>query len=936
MRPVQKVSVSLLIAIIGFSAFSFFAFSGLFDVIEASFYSPRVLAHYRTDLENAQRELAEFRDHSLERFSAIVEQEEIRTLYQPNQTRGDIEARAGIFRRIEDDRSGFVAAIFLNRDGTQIHFSTREDDYTESDGIRTYQPLEAIEDGERWSDLALTEPDELDMVLDSETSSFVFRLPVMDENGIWRGTGLFIFSPRSYANRLIRAGITDSDRAIELVSTDGIVLNVPREGREELREAIADTWEEAAGEALIRLSGDRELVIPVVERSDLRIGYVVPSNELTLSNELQAIVLAGTFLTLFLIVFLLLNIRQDTTVVLSERIKRFQLGLLREYLERGEELDWGSRRDELLRRKPEMTRRLKQGIGRVRAEDREKIDHLVDKSWDEIVDVLGSRRDSGRSDLDLQQIERMLERVIGNLESRGVGLQPAGPSGPDSPNLGRTGELDAAADVQEVEELEELEETDEAKAAMDAQEAEELEEVEDPDAATEVQEVEELEELDEADEAIAAANAQEAEDLDEARDAQEVEELDELEELDAAGAQDAEAVEVADAVDDTDDEAFGELEELEEAEPVAEEELEEVEPIEYAEATDELSLDESDELRNADIREEVAAILDVSEQTRAATPARSMMLEERSSADHLHAGQATDRTVGPSAAGHPETVNRGREATPAASDSAVFANGQTESIEKAREAAGGRSIVPDAGGVYRIREDVYSKQAVGAGISGESPSGGDPATGNGDTRSEDAVLLLGDVDMRPLTRRKSLNRGASSGRPDDARTDFSEDEESDSDPIFAVEGIDLDRYLSHFRDDEPGIMRGLMLLTRKVYARVAMIAVRGDDGYHTEYGIGLNEHEHESVQIPERSEFAQSILKEGRLFRFEGSVTELPGVEVTGQNTSIGSCRCVVFIPVKFRGTRAYLVLGVRDGGCDVLDIATTLAETIRSRSSHR
>lgn len=920
MRPVQKVSISLLIAIIGFSAFSFFAFSGLFEAIEASFYSPRVLAHYRAEIENAHAELAGFRQSNLARLSAVAEQEEIRTLYQPNQTRGDIEARAGIFRRIADDRTGFVASVFLNRDGTQIHFSTREDDFTERAGTRSYLPLEQIEDGEKLGELALTVPDNADMVVDTGTSSFVFRVPVMDMNGIWRGTGLFIFSTRSFTNRLISAGITDPDRTLEFVSTNGIILNVPSEGRDEFRTGIAELWEDATDEAIIRLSGDRDLVVPVADRGDFRIGYFVPSDELELSGELQAIVLAGTFLTLFLVVFLLLNIRQDSTVVLSERIKRFQLGLLREYLERGEELDWGSRRDELLRRKPEMTRRLKQGIGRVRAEDREKIDDLVDKSWDEIIHVLGSRRDSGRTETDLQQIERMLERVIGNLESRGPGQYSGLVDTGRTPVPGETSrrdvhpgskeaesvdgpeaavgvesiqELESAGDVEAVEELE----AEEPESA-DVEPVEELvtaepEPVETSNVIDDGETIGELEELED----VEPVEELEAEEL-ESADAEPVEEL-EAEELESADAEPIEELEAED-LESVDAEPVEELESAEEIDTIDDpEDLEEIESVEMLDADSEPLPDESDELRNADIRDEVEAIVD-----------------EQDLANRSPAPQGT------SPGGEP--------ASESSLDDDPLAQGEIVSLDAARAAAEERSIVSDRGGVFRIRDELYSRAA-------DRPATPDDnaAINVGSERREEAILLLGDVDMKPLTRRNLSTRSDRRGRSDDERVGGGEEKAGPA-PVFAPEGLDFDLYLSHFPDDEPGIMRALMLLTRKVHARVAMIAVRADNEYRSEHGIGLHEHEKERVHVSDRSHFAQSILNEGQLFRFEGPLTEVPDVRVTGEDTSLAECRCTIFVPIKFRGTRAYLVLGLGNAGMELRDVAATLAETIRSRSAHR
>ena len=50
---------------------------------------------------------------------------------------------------------------------------------------------------------------------------------------------------------------------------------------------------------------------------------------------------------MFLLVFLVFNLRQDPLVVLARRIKRFQLDVLSELIDGKERLDWKRWRDEL-------------------------------------------------------------------------------------------------------------------------------------------------------------------------------------------------------------------------------------------------------------------------------------------------------------------------------------------------------------------------------------------------------------------------------------------------------------------------------------------------------------------------------------------------------------------------------------------------------------
>jgi hypothetical protein len=72
--------------------------------------------------------------------------------------------------------------------------------------------------------------------------------------------------------------------------------------------------------------------------------YLIPLDELRLSPGMIVFLTLLLFFTAFLLLFLLLNIRQDSEVVVRDRIKRFQLDLLREAVDQRGELDVGNGR----------------------------------------------------------------------------------------------------------------------------------------------------------------------------------------------------------------------------------------------------------------------------------------------------------------------------------------------------------------------------------------------------------------------------------------------------------------------------------------------------------------------------------------------------------------------------------------------------------------
>jgi hypothetical protein len=350
------------------------------------------------------------------------------------------------------------------------------------------------------------------------------------------------------------------------------------------------------------------------------VSVMVKSGVLEMSRVMKGLLLAVFFFTVFLIVFLLFNLRPDPVEVLSQRIKRFQIQLLEQLMGSQGGSDWERWKKELEARRGEITHQIMRGIGKVSPKQKPEVDAYVSKSWDEIIDLLGRRAEvttsAAASPIDISRLENLIRQALKNAQFVAPLQKPISPSEEGLAAAQRSGagqaalmeaeepaeevleeleearsteavpELEAVGEPAEaVEELEEIGEHEEAVpmgpellAAPGVEEAEELEAVPDADEVEEAGEPVEVEEVSEIEEASGAEEPVEVEEISEVEEASEAEEPVEVEEA----LEVEEATEVEEALEVQEDAAAGLESGAEELDAMQPEELEEIEEPEPA------------------------------------------------------------------------------------------------------------------------------------------------------------------------------------------------------------------------------------------------------------------------------------------------------------------------------------------------------------------
>jgi hypothetical protein len=575
----RKAALSLLISVFLFVGFAVLSFTGLFDLIETHFYNPSIIKSLNREVDQDAETVGDFFTELQNRFSRTLQEIPVKRSFLPNQSAEDIFERSRLFGILQESLGGLQSIRFIDSGGSRIHYSTSGEDILRQDRLSVaYRNYNDSPGYIPYGEVSVPEQGEPKLTLDETEERILFSFPFYDSFEVYRGTALFSLSVRAVAEQLINEGRIKLGEDISIRSfPPGIVSGLPYSGRNVLLPMVSSIWNEGIL-SLTTLdsaaSGTRMALISAKTSQGIYIGRLVDINLFSFPLGMKIILLAAFFLTLYLSIFLAFNLRQDSMTIIQNRLKNLQVSLIEEYYDRKNDMDWGRWGRDLEQRREDVRAELKRGIkSKLGNQENQDIDSFIDKSWDELLAVIGGQRNKITANIDEDKLQTILHRVLLASPPGGTALPPV-----QTQAAGST-----PAQPQPPPAEEELEELD--SEALDA--PEELEEVETLDAADEPEELAEVpEDLDEAEDLEPLEDGEELAKIPEVLDA--VDEPEELEDVDEGESlEDLEDVEeLAEIPEDADN-----AEALEEPEELAEvpEALDEVESLEAAEEPEELT-----------------------------------------------------------------------------------------------------------------------------------------------------------------------------------------------------------------------------------------------------------------------------------------------------------------------------------------------------------
>ncbi|MBN2552175.1 MAG: hypothetical protein JXB06_05375, partial [Spirochaetales bacterium] len=537
----MKITLSLLISLVLCGGFAVFSFTPLFNIVETTFFQPRIEEARQDQLLQIADRVARYHRDNFDRLQPTLGQPFVPAAFEESgqQAREDIFERQNWFGTLLDGNPNIQLVRILGSEGKKIHFSTLNEDIESRDRERIkYLDYERTGETIESADLLTPAGADARVIIDGEGQRFIYSFPVVEE-GNYRGVVLFYVASRDLLEYLLRFPALDV-RELSLLGRQGIVFNIPLRDLSEVESDLLEIWRQAEVQGQVYQepvvfekavepggqdgpaeSGRESYSVLSLNTGELGVlSLLIPYSVFQLQPIMKIVVVTAIFLTVFLGIYLVLNLRQDPVLVLTQRVKRLQLDILKEFIEGKEGVDWQQWRSRLENNRGDLKSRIKRGIGRIPSQREQELDRMIDRSWDEIISIIEARVGAQRPEApDIRHIEQLLQRAL-----EGAQLTVQAPvQAPPQPAARRAGLVVEEIGVEEVVEPGEVipsagEELEEVEEAETVEEAEELEEAEGAEEAEELEEAEEVEE---------AETVEEAEELEEAEEVEEAEELEE-------------------------------------------------------------------------------------------------------------------------------------------------------------------------------------------------------------------------------------------------------------------------------------------------------------------------------------------------------------------------------------------------------------------------
>lgn len=644
----QKVAFSFLFSLVLFAFAALLLHTSLFSEIEADFYSQSKiqektdqLDEISTSIENYIKDVLNIIEKGEDPY---IKNASVRSYYVQNPSEADTVERRRLTEKLFYDIPELKGIRIVDRNARIIHFSTFDDtDILTQNGIsKTYKNYPDVQ---KDADILAFDlisknsyEDKSKVLFDSQRNEIIISIPFYWIDGIYSGAAIFYIDFTKLKKSLADKNLIAQSQNFAMISDDqnlsgGFITNFPDGYFSQIKDKILDFWKkesdakkldaDASSFSLIRSKNFGVFDAPekiaklddshflVIINSSLQNSFYFSglySSELfELTDELKLLIYISTFITIFLVIFLIFSFKRNPELVLQKRVKKLQLEIIEEYLEKNETLDFYEIVKKLKSRKADLSTDILKSLNVHSKKKQKKLDLILDQSWEEIFSALGNERkvnadnnsDKEKStdgaviqntnsavqdnSLLLAEIRKMLDEVLTEVSTakriKAAEAQKAPVQAPAASveEIDDAEELDAAEPIEELDDAEPVEELDDAEPVEDAEEVEDVEALED------------AEPVEEFDDAEPVEDAEAVEDIEDLGDAEPVEELD-----------DAEPIEDAEAVEDVED-----VEDLEDAEPV--EELDDAEPVEDIEATEDAEevediedLEEVEELEEAE------------------------------------------------------------------------------------------------------------------------------------------------------------------------------------------------------------------------------------------------------------------------------------------------------------------------------------------------
>ena len=574
----QKTAFSLLITVSLFAALVVASFLGLFSFIDKKIYEPTKTTQLKNELNQISTAGDEYILNFLSEFGfekGYMSFSEISLYLNRNRSDGTAKTLSDVNGNLFFNNPGLKGIRIVDVNGKSIHFSTFEKDLLKKDSsknlvaYKNYDELitsngnkELPYEVVKANDFKNKSENEYSLIFDSENNRLVFSYPLYYEDyPLIKASVLFYVDGSDFVRDISKKKLISINENVLLLSAKegkagGFALGIPNVNQNVFVSEILKRWNETTDFTKIfnavTETNEKSYIMISSEGNFVKVVGLYEDDIFEISNLVKITLLVCSFITIFLLVFILFNCKQDELLNIKKYVKRFQMEMLSEYFESEELRKAKTPLEHFSDNKDVVFGKIKKGLGSQAVKYQTELDSLLDKSWQEIIAVLSNVKTSSEKHItstkavvDGNEIKKILEEFFakGTINVQAVNHVEVKKSQVPIPEAEAVEELEEIPEAEAVEELEEIPE---------AEEVEELEEIPEAEAVEELEEIPEAEAVEELEEIPEAEAVEEVEELEEIPEVEAVEELEEIPEAEAV--EELEEIPEAEAVEDIEEE----------------------------------------------------------------------------------------------------------------------------------------------------------------------------------------------------------------------------------------------------------------------------------------------------------------------------------------------------------------------------------------------
>jgi hypothetical protein len=309
----KKIIASFLLSALLFVGAAFLDYTGFLDIIESRFYHPSVRETLLRETAGDAKILSDHLAGLQNRFSYLLHNPAVRRSFLPTQGTDDIYERSMLFGLLMESVTSLRSVRFVDFDGKQIHFSTYLADIIESDfGSIKYRNYDTDGDSLSFNRVLVRSQEQGKLILDKVGGRIVFSFPFYDSHDVYCGVALFDVSARTLTDALAAAGRASVLEGLILCANpEGIVSGIPGNSSEELLSGISSVWKDGYRSIVPFLFADVTLMLISIQMDQgMYYGRVVNEAVFIFPPEVKILALTAIFLTIFLFIFFLFNLRR--------------------------------------------------------------------------------------------------------------------------------------------------------------------------------------------------------------------------------------------------------------------------------------------------------------------------------------------------------------------------------------------------------------------------------------------------------------------------------------------------------------------------------------------------------------------------------------------------------------------------------------------------